>query len=929
MPPHQRVGGGHWDPSQSRGGRRGGDSWDVDSSGGRGGSRGGSESNRLRERQEKQREHPKAKEMMAFRRKLPAFSQKEDLLQQVNDHRVLVVSGETGCGKTTQLPQFILEEEIAAGRGAECNIICTQPRRISAISVAQRVADERGEHLGQSVGYQIRLESKRSNDTRLLFCTTGVLLRRLVNEPELTGVSHVVVDEIHERGMNEDFLLIILRELTQRRPDLRLILMSATLNAELFSQYFGGAPMAHIPGYTFPVREHFLEDILENTGIVVRAQQSGGGGRKWYEGMRRGGGRGKDRNAGTFGAGEDDNEGYNHKHFLRYSQQTQSSLQTWYDGNDKLDLNLIEHVVEHICRCEGEGAVLVFLTGWDDITKLNDQLKSNRVTGDPSQVRVLPLHGSMPTSTQREIFNRPPRGVRKVVLATNIAETSITIDDIVYVVDCGKAKEKTYDAVNKLACLLPAWVSRASARQRRGRAGRVQDGVCYHLYTEHVHKEVFQEYQLPELLRTPLEELCLQIKSLKLGRIEAFLFKALQPPDALAVSNAIDLLEIIGALDKEEELTPLGEHLATLPVDPCIGKMIIMGATFGCLDPVLTIAAGMAYRDPFVMPMDKKEIADEVKRKFANGTCSDHIALLNAYDGWQRARNQGYGKEYCWRSFLSSNTLEMMEDMRRQFLDLLADMGFLGSDFSSRGGKPNTRSLKSALAGYSHHVEDLELLRAVLCAGMVPNVVMIQRKKNRVAYRTREDGKVDLHPSSVNAKEKYFPDNWLVYHDKVKSSGIFIRGSTNVSDYAMLLFGGTLEMTDHAASVSMLNGYISFSADRDAIALVAELRQELDHLLHSKIENPDMNLEEEGSAAVKAALALLHRESRYAPQAAPRGFGMSRDRDEAPSDFGRAGQGGPVPFGAGLRPGVAQLAPKGPLSGQQRGWRGRGNGPPK
>ncbi|GMP98569.1 hypothetical protein CsSME_00046401 [Camellia sinensis var. sinensis] len=226
----------------------------------------------LKERQEKMKARDNGKAMRSFRERLPAFKVKSEFLKAVAANQVLVVSGETGCGKTTQLPQFILEDEISSLRGANCNIICTQPRRISAISVAARISSERGESLGESVGYQIRLESKCSAQTRLLFCTTGVLLRKLVQDPVLTGVSHLLVDEIHERGMNEDFLLIILRDLLPRRPDLRLILMSATINAELFSKYFGNAPTIHIPGLTFPVAELFLEDVLEKTRYSIKSE---------------------------------------------------------------------------------------------------------------------------------------------------------------------------------------------------------------------------------------------------------------------------------------------------------------------------------------------------------------------------------------------------------------------------------------------------------------------------------------------------------------------------------------------------------------------------------------------------------------------------------------------------------------------------------
>ncbi|PUZ38696.1 hypothetical protein GQ55_9G217400 [Panicum hallii var. hallii] len=575
----------------------------------------------LRDLQNSRKMTPSARSMQSFREKLPAFNMREGFLKAVAANQVLVISGETGCGKTTQLPQFILEEEIDNLRGADCSIICTQPRRISAISVAARVASERGEELGETVGYQIRLESKRSAQTRLLFCTTGVLLRRLVQEPDFVGVSHLLVDEIHERGMNEDFLIIILRDLLPRRPDLRLVLMSATINAELFSKYFGDAPIMHIPGFTFPVTEFFLEDVLEKTRYKIKSERDSSAGssrKKRLSSVK------SDPLSDLFEDIDIDKE------YGNYSITTRQSLEAWSAA--ELDLSLVENTIEYICRYEAEGAILVFLTGWDEISKLLDKIKGNTFLGSSNRFLVLPLHGSMPTVNQREIFDRPPTNMRKIVLATNIAESSITIDDVVYVIDCGKAKETSYDALNKLACLLPSWISKASTHQRRGRAGRVQPGFCYRLYPKVIH-DAMPQFQLPEILRTPLQELCLTIKSLQLGAVSSFLAKSLQPPDPLSVKNAIELLKTIGALDDMEELTSLGRHLCTLPLDPNLGKMLLMGSVFQCLDPVLTIAAALAYRNPFVLPIDRKEEADAVKRSFAGDSCR-HITSMAAISRW-------------------------------------------------------------------------------------------------------------------------------------------------------------------------------------------------------------------------------------------------------------------------------------------------------
>ncbi|KAK8936318.1 putative pre-mRNA-splicing factor ATP-dependent RNA helicase [Platanthera zijinensis] len=775
--------------------------------------------------------------MLITKLRLPSEIPFSHFFHLVFGKQVLVVSGETGCGKTTQLPQFILEEEIANLRGADCNIICTQPRRISAISVATRIASERGEKIGETVGYQIRLEAERSEQTRLLFCTTGVLLRRLIQEPDLRGVSHLLIDEIHERGMNEDFLIIICRDLLPRRPDLRLVLMSATINANLFSEYFENTPVMHIPGFTFPVAELFLEDILEKTKHKISSEFNN------YERKsrrRRLAVSKDDPLTEMFEDVEIDSQ------YKNYSMSTRQSLEAW---SGSLDLGLVvSATVEYICRYEGDGAILVFLTGWNEISSLYDNIKVNTFLGNPSKFLILPLHGSMPTSNQREIFDRPPSNMRQIILATNIAESSITIDDVVYVIDCGKAKETSYDALNKLACLLPSWISKASAHQRRGRAGRVQSGICYRLYPKIIH-DAMRQYDLPEILRTPLQGLCLNIKSLRLGSVAVFLAKALQPPDSLAVTNALELLKTIGALDQREELTPLGHHLCTLPLDPNIGKMLLMGSIFQCLDPALTIAAALAYRDPFVLPLNRKEEADDARRSFAGDSCSDHIALLKAFDAWKEAKSCGRDRAFCWENFLSPITLQMIDDMRNQFLDLLSDTGFVDK---AKGTK-----------AYNLYGGDIEMICAILCAGLYPNVIQCKRRGKRTVLYSKDVGKVDIHPSSVNSRIHSFPLPFMVYSEKVKTTNIYIRDSTNISDYALLLFGGSLAPSKTGGGIEMLGGYFHFSAPESVTQLIQRLRGELDRLLERKIEDPGLDVNAQGRGVVDAAIELLHSQNIY------------------------------------------------------------------
>ncbi|XP_058085874.1 DExH-box ATP-dependent RNA helicase DExH3 isoform X2 [Magnolia sinica] len=792
-------------------------------------------SSRMRNLQRAWQESPEGVKMLTFRKSLPAYEEKERLLSAIARNQVVVISGETGCGKTTQLPQYILESEIESGRGAFCSIICTQPRRISAMAVSERVSTERGENLGESVGYKVRLEGMKGKNTHLLFCTSGILLRRLLGDRNLNGISHVFVDEIHERGMNEDFLLIVLKDLLPRRRDLRLILMSATLNAELFSNFFGGAPTIHIPGFTYPVRAHFLEDILEMTGYKLTSfnQIDDYGQEKLWKTQRQLLTR-KRKNQITSLV----EDALNKSSFESYSSSARDSLACWTP--DCIGFNLIEAVLCHICRKERPGAVLVFMTGWDDISCLRDQLKAHPLLGDPNRVLLLSCHGSMATSEQKLIFEKPPPNVRKIVLATNMAEASITINDIVFVVDCGKAKETTYDALNNTPCLLPSWISQASARQRKGRAGRVQPGECYHLYPRCVY-DAFAEYQLPELLRTPLNSLCLQIKSLQLGTIGEFLSAALQPPEPLAVENAVDFLKMIGALDEKENLTNLGKYLSILPVDPKLGKMLIMAAVFRCLDPILTVVSGLSVRDPFLLPQDKKDLAGTAKSRFSAKDYSDHMALVRAYEGWKDAEREGSAYEYCWRNFLSAQTLQAIHSLRKQFQFILKDADLLDADAGTCNNLSHNQSL----------------VRAIICSGLFPGIASVVHREKSMSFKTMDDGQVLLYANSVNARYQTIVYPWLVFGEKVKVNSVFIRDSTGVSDSILILFGGALARGASAGHLKMLDGYIDFFMDPSLAELYWNLKEELDKVIQKKLEEPGVDIHKVGKYLVHSVQELV------------------------------------------------------------------------
>lgn len=772
----------------------------------------------MRTEQQTWQESQQGQKIMEFRMSLPAYKEKDAILSVIANNQVVIISGETGCGKTTQIPQYILESETEATRGAMCNIICTQPRRISAMSVSERVAAERGELLGETVGYKVRLEGVKGRDTHLLFCTTGILLRRLLVDRNLKGVSHVIVDEVHERGMNEDFLLIVLKDLLPRRPELRLILMSATLDAELFSSYFGRAPMVHIPGFTYPVRSHFLENILEMTGyrLTPYNQIDDYGLEKLWKMNKQAP---RKRKSQIASAVED---ALRAADFEDYSPLTRESLSCW--NPDCIGFNLIEHLLDYICQMERPGAVLVFMTGWDDISALKEKLQGHRIIGDPNQVLLLTCHGSMASSEQNLIFNKAEDGVRKIVLATNIAETSITIDDVVFVIDCGKAKETSYDALNNTPCLLPSWISKVSAKQRRGRAGRVQPGECYHLYPRCVY-DAFADYQLPEILRTPLQSLCLQIKSLKLGSISEFLSRALQSPELLAVQNAIEYLKVIGALDENENLTVLGRYLTMLPMEPKFGKMLVLGAIFYCLDPILTIVAGLSVRDPFLSPLEKKDLAEAAKAQFSQDY-SDHLALVRAYEGWKDSEKDLAGYEYCWKNFLSAQSMKAIDSLRKEFYLLLKDTGLVDSN-------PTT---------YNTWSYDKHLLRAVICYGLYPGICSVVPNEKSFSFKTMEDGQVLLYSNSVNARESRIPYPWLVFNEKIKVNSIFLRDSTAVSDSVLLLFGGSVLKGDMDGHVKMLGGYLEFFMSPGVAEMYQSLRRELEELIQTKLLNPRMDI---------------------------------------------------------------------------------------
>ncbi|CAI9103779.1 OLC1v1002330C1 [Oldenlandia corymbosa var. corymbosa] len=841
----------------------------------------------LRNELENRKKMRKYQEMLKSRASLPVSKLKGEILQLLEKNNVLVVCGETGSGKTTQVPQFILDHMIEAGQGASCNIICTQPRRIAAISVAERVADERCESSPGAkdslVGYQVRLDSARNERTKLLFCTTGILLRMVLGNKDLDGISHVVVDEVHERSILGDFLLIVLKNLIEKQSaqstrKLKIILMSATVDSHLFSQYFGACPVITAEGRTHPVTTYFLEDIYEATDYRLASDSPAYLNYETMPNEKRnavGNRRGK-KNLVLSSWGDESllsedliNPHYVPSNYTSFSEQTRKNLRKL--NEEVIDYDLLEDLICFIDKSYPEGAVLIFLPGVAEIEMLLDKLSASRRFGGPASEWLLPLHSSISSEDQKKVFLRPPDNIRKVIIATNIAETSITIDDVVYVVDSGKHKENRYDPKKKLSSMVEDWVSKANARQRRGRAGRVKPGMCFSLYTKHRYEKLMRPYQIPEMLRMPLVELCLQIKLLSLGRIKPFLLKALEPPSEETIASAISLLYEVGAIEGEEQLTPLGYHLAKLPVDVLIGKMLIYGGIFGCLSPILSISAFLSYKSPFVYPKDEKQnmerarlalLQDKIGGENAssndNGQ-SDHILMMVAYRKWEKILHEDGGKaaqEFCRAYFLSSSVMFMIRDMRIQFATLLGDIGLINIprkyEIERRREQKFDNWLSDASQVFNAYANSWSIVKAIVCAGLYPNVATSEESIVRSALGLQKnsasasdghnlwyDGRreVHIHPSSINFSVKKFQYPFLVFLEKVETNKVFLRDTTVVSPYSILLFGGKINV-HHQTRLVSIDDWLKLAAPAQTAVLFKELRSTLDSILKGLISKP-------------------------------------------------------------------------------------------
>ena len=608
------------------------------------------------------------------RNSLPIYKLKKELLEAVEENQILIVIGETGSGKTTQITQYLAEE----GYTLKGKIGCTQPRRVAAMSVATRVAEEFGCNIGQEVGYSIRFEDRTSQETKIKYMTEGMMLRECLVDFDLSQYSVIMLDEAHERTINTDVLFGLLKKAVCKRPELKLIVTSATLNAAKFSEYFNEAPIFTIPGRAFPVE-------------------------------------------------------------VMYAKEPEQ---------DYLDASLVTVMQIHLT--EPPGDILLFLTGQEEIDTsceiLFERMK-NLGSGAPELI-ILPVYSALPSEMQTKIFEPAPPGSRKVVIATNIAETSLTIDGIYYVVDPGFVKQKVYNSKNGIDQLVVTPISQAQATQRTGRAGRTGPGKCYRLYTERAFRDEMLETPVPELQRTNLTSTVLNLKAMGINDLISFDFMDKPPMQTLV--TAMEQLYHISALDDEGLLTRLGRRMAEFPLEPMLSKMLIMSVHLGCSDEIVTIVSMLSQPNVFYRPKEKQAVADQKKAKFHQSE-GDLLTLLSVYNSW---KNNKFSNYWCFENFVQARTLKRAQDVRKQMLGIM-DRHKL--DIISAGNK-NTAKIQKAI-----------------CSGYFRNAA---KKDPQEGYRTLLDQQiVYVHPSSSLFHRQ---PEWVVYHELVLTTKEYMRDVTAV-----------------------------------------------------------------------------------------------------------------------------------------------------
>ncbi|XP_010453356.1 PREDICTED: pre-mRNA-splicing factor ATP-dependent RNA helicase DEAH7 [Camelina sativa] len=629
-----------------------------------------------------------SKTMAEQRQYLPIFSVRDELLQVIRENQVIVVVGETGSGKTTQLTQYLHED----GYTINGVVGCTQPRRVAAMSVAKRVSEEMETELGDKVGYAIRFEDVTGPNTVIKYMTDGVLLRETLKDSDLDKYRVVVMDEAHERSLNTDVLFGILKKVVARRRDFKLIVTSATLNAQKFSNFFGSVPVFNIPGRTFPVNILYSKSPCE----------------------------------------------------------------------DYVEAAVKQVMTIHITSPPGD--ILIFMTGQDEIEAACFSLKermeqliasSNR---EITNLLILPIYSQLPADLQAKIFQKPEDGARKCIVATNIAETSLTVDGIYYVIDTGYGKMKVFNPRMGMDALQVFPISRAASDQRAGRAGRTGPGTCYRLYTESAYLNEMLPSPVPEIQRTNLGNVVLLLKSLKIDNLLDFDF--MDPPPQENILNSMYQLWVLGALNNVGGLTDLGWKMVEFPLDPPLAKMLLMGERLDCINEVLTIVSMLSVPSVFFRPKERAEESDAAREKFFVPE-SDHLTLLNVYQQW---KEHDYRGDWCNDHYLQVKGLRKAREVRSQLLDIL-------------------KQLKIPLKSCG---PDWDIVRKAICSAYFHNSARLKGVGEYVNCRTGMP--CHLHPSSALYGLGYTPD-YVVYHELILTTKEYMQCATSVEPHWLAELG--------------------------------------------------------------------------------------------------------------------------------------------
>jgi len=623
----------------------------------------------------------KRKTIKEVKESLPVFPFRDDFIEAVKEHQVLIIEGETGSGKTTQLPQFLHEAGLTADGK---KIGCTQPRRVAAMSVAARVAEEMGVKLGNQVGYSIRFEDCTSEKTVIKYMTDGMLLREFLGEPDLASYSVMIIDEAHERTLHTDILFGLVKDIARFRPDLKLLISSATLDAEKFSEFFDNAPIFRIPGRRFPVH-------------------------------------------------------------IFYTKAPEA---------DYIDAVVVTTLQIHVTQPLGD--ILVFLTGQEEIETAQEILleRSRKFGSKIKELIIVPIYANLPSDLQAKVFEPTPPNARKVVLATNIAETSLTIDNIIYVIDPGFGKQNSYNARTGMESLIVVPISKASANQRAGRAGRVAPGMCFRLYTQWAYQHELEENPIPEIQRVNLGNVVLMLKSLGINDLIHFDF--LDPPPHETLVLALEQLYALGALNHMGELTKLGRRMAEIPADPMMCKMLLASEKYKCSSEILTIACMLSNNASiFYRPKDKIIHADTARKNFFHPG-GDHISLLNVYNQWAET---DYSTQWCFENFIQHRSMKRARDIRDQLEALLerVEIEIVSNPLDTIGIR------KAITAGYFYHTA---------------------RLSKGGHYKTvKHNQTVMIHPNSA-----LFEDlpRWVIYHELVFTTKEYMRNVVEIENKWLL-----------------------------------------------------------------------------------------------------------------------------------------------